>query len=68
MKIKAANIQLEGLVTANGNFKILEDGSIETINGKFTGEINANKGTIGGFIIDGSSIRAGKRLYRSRNR
>lgn len=58
VKIKAANIQLEGLVTANGNFKILEDGSIETINGKFTGEINANKGTIGGFIIDGSSIRA----------
>ncbi len=58
VRIKAANIQLEGLVTANGNFKILEDGSIETINGKFTGEINANKGTIGGFTIDSTSIRA----------
>lgn len=58
VKIKADNIQLEGIVTANGNFKILEDGSIETINGKFTGEINANKGTIGGFIIDDSSIRS----------
>lgn len=58
VKIKADNIQLEGIVTANGNFKILEDGSIETINGKFTGEINANKGTIGGFIIDESSIRS----------
>ncbi len=58
VKIKADHIQLEGIVTANGNFKILEDGSIETINGKFTGEINANKGTIGGFVIDGSSIRA----------
>lgn len=31
VKIKAANIQLEGLVTANDNFKILEDGSVETI-------------------------------------
>ena len=31
VKIKASNIQLEGLVTANNNFKILEDGSIETI-------------------------------------
>ena len=31
VKIKASNIQLEGLVTANDNFKILEDGSIETI-------------------------------------
>lgn len=58
VKIKADHIQLEGIVTANGNFKILEDGSIETINGKFTGEINANKGTIGGFIIDDSSIRS----------
>ena len=58
VKIKAANIQLEGLVTANGNFKILEDGSIETINGKFTGEINATKGTIGGFIIGSNSITA----------
>ncbi len=58
VKIKADNIQLEGIVTANGNFKILEDGSIETINGKFTGEIDANKGTIGGFIIDESSIRS----------
>ena len=31
VKIKATNIQLEGLVTANENFKILEDGSIQTI-------------------------------------
>ncbi len=30
IKLTASNIQLEGLVTANGNFKILEDGSIET--------------------------------------
>lgn len=51
VKIKASNIQLEGLVTANENFKILEDGSIEAKNGKFTGEIESYKGTIGGFTI-----------------
>lgn len=31
IKISAKNISLEGLVTANSNFKILENGSIETI-------------------------------------
>lgn len=64
IKLTADNIQLEGLVTANGNFKILEDGSIETNNGKFTGEINANKGYIGGFLIAhnhiGTAIVTGK--------
>ena len=55
-KIKASNIQLEGLVTANENFKILEDGSIEAKNGKFTGEIESYKGTIGGFTIGNGRI------------
>ena len=32
--IGADNIELEGVVTANGNFKILEDGSMEAISGK----------------------------------
>lgn len=58
VKIKADHIALEGIVTANGNFKILEDGSIETINGKFSGEITADKGTIGGFLITSNSISA----------
>ena len=58
IKLTANNIQLEGLVTANGNFKILEEGSIETTNGKFTGEINANKGSIGGFEIGSGRIGA----------
>lgn len=56
VKIKASNIQLEGLVTANENFKILEDGSIEAKNGKFTGEIESYKGTIGGFTIGNGRI------------
>ena len=67
IKLTADNIQLEGLVTANGNFKILEDGSIETTNGKFTGEINANKGYIGGFEIGygriGSSASASEEVF-----
>lgn len=58
VKIKAANIQLEGLVTANENFKILEDGSIEAKNGKFIGEIESYKGTIGGFTIGNGRIGA----------
>ena len=56
VKIKAANIQLEGIVTANENFKILADGSIEAKNGKFTGEIESYKGTIGGFTIGNGRI------------
>ena len=58
VKIKATNIELEGLVTANENFKILTDGSIEAANGKFTGEVNAEEGTIGGFTIGQNYIRA----------
>lgn len=38
--IKADRITLEGIVTANENFKVLEDGSIESKNGKFSGTIN----------------------------
>lgn len=54
--IKAGSIKLEGLVTANGNFRILEDGSIEAANGVFKGEIEATSGTIGGFEIGRNRI------------
>lgn len=39
VKIAASKIIFEGLVTANNNFKILTDGSIEAVNGKFSGKI-----------------------------
>lgn len=52
IKLKATNITLEGLVTANSNFKILVDGSIEVKNGKFTGSIT-------GSTITGSNIKGG---------
>lgn len=38
-KIKAKRIELEGLITANDNFKVLLDGSIETKNAKIAGYI-----------------------------
>ncbi|MDR0937994.1 MAG: hypothetical protein LBN29_01375 [Mediterranea sp.] len=56
VKITAANITLEGLVTANENFKILEDGSIETVNANISGTITATAGKIGGFTISGSGL------------
>lgn len=52
INLKATNITLEGLVTANSNFKILSNGSIEAKNGKFTGSIT-------GSTITGSNIKGG---------
>ena len=46
------NLKLEGTVTKNNNFKVLEDGSIEAHNGKFSGTIEAHNGTIGGWELD----------------
>lgn len=48
VKIEGTNIKLEGTVTANSNFKILADGSMETIKGK-----------IAGWTLDDNSIRHG---------
>lgn len=42
IKITASKISLEGLVTANTNFRILEDGSMEARNGKFTGTVTGS--------------------------
>lgn len=39
IKIQANKITLEGIITANNNFKVLKDGSIEAKNGKFSGEL-----------------------------
>lgn len=64
IKLLADNIKLEGLVTANGNFKILPDGSIEAKNGKFGGEVNATTGYIGGFVIGGNHIGVSSRVQQ----
>lgn len=49
--IEAQHIKLEGIVTANNNFKVNLDGSIEAQNGRFNGTIEANGGFIGAFQI-----------------
>lgn len=42
--IKASRINLSGLVTANENFKILNDGSMLAVNGVFRGDTHINGG------------------------
>ncbi|WP_232220032.1 DUF3672 domain-containing protein [Prevotella falsenii] len=64
IKLLADNIKLEGLVTANGNFRILPDGSIEAKNGKFGGDVNAETGYIGGFAISGNHIGVSSRVLQ----
>lgn len=53
--INADKINLNGAVTANNNFKILTDGSMESVNGKFTGG-NIN-------MLDTSSQGVGNNIY-----
>ncbi len=59
VKIKADNIQFEGLVTANNNFRILEDGSIEARSGTFAGYIR----TIFKDIKDSDAMEYGNAKY-----
>ena len=51
VKIKSEKISLEGTVTANENFKVLKDGSIQAKNGTFEGTINTNSANITGGTI-----------------
>lgn len=44
-KIKAKRIELEGLVTVNSKFKILQDGTIEAVDGKFSGTLSGVTGS-----------------------
>ena len=53
INMKPGQIDMTGLVTANENFKILPDGSIEAKNGTFSGNI---------LLDDGSEIIGGKGL------
>lgn len=50
IKLTADNIKLEGLVTANGYFKVKKDGSIECKGAKISGEVNATSGTFSGEV------------------
>ena len=63
IKLTADNIRLEGLVTANGYFKVKEDGSIEAVNGTFRGHVYAEGGAIGGFSIGNGHIGGADVIY-----
>lgn len=65
IKLTADNIKLEGLVTANGYFKVKEDGSIEAVNGTFRGNVYAEGGTIGGFSIGNRHIGGADVTYNA---
>jgi hypothetical protein len=54
IKIQANRIKFEGLVTANSNFKILTDGSIEAKNADISGKITATSGSISDWTLDTS--------------
>lgn len=51
VKLTADNIRLEGLVTANENFKILDDGSIAAKNGTFSGRLEGATGRFSGYLL-----------------
>lgn len=51
IKLKAASISLEGLVTANGGFSILEDGSVVAVAGK-----------IGNLVLEGGALKSDNML------
>lgn len=54
IEIKAGKIDFNGAVSANENFKILEDGSMEAKNGKFSGDI---------YLGNGGKVLGGNGLY-----
>ena len=64
VKIQGDKISLEGVVTMNGYFKVGLDGSIEAVNGRFSGSIAAADITgstikIGAFSCDEEQIKIG---------
>lgn len=70
VQIDADNLNINGVVSANNNFKINLDGTVEAVNGVFSGIVNATSGTfsgslnstsgtIGGFSIESSNLHNG---------
>lgn len=55
IKLAADAISLEGYTTVNDNFKILLDGSIETVNATLAGILNCLAGNLGGLSVNGAN-------------
>lgn len=68
IKLLAKKIVFEGLVTANENFKILEDGTVEAKNGKFSGHVEADSGKFKGniYLEDGSIVVGGSGMLTTK--
>lgn len=56
LKGNGSKLNIEGLVTANNNFKVLSDGSIEANNGRFSGKITGSSIVGSDFEIDSGAI------------
>lgn len=61
--IKAPKIKLEGTVTANQNFKVLEDGSIEAVNATISGTFKAGTLNVNKVILSGVLKSADGKSY-----
>lgn len=51
IKLSAQKLSLEGLTTINNKVKIHTDGTLEAVDAKFTGTVNAVNGSIGNFQL-----------------
>ena len=70
VQINAEQMNINGVISANGNFKVNLDGTVEAVNGVFSGTVNASSGsftgsvtsssgTIGGFSIESNNLHNG---------
>lgn len=68
INLKPGKIDVTGTVTANENFKILADGSMEARNGKFSGHIEADSGSFKGniYLQDGSLVVGGNGMLTTK--
>ncbi len=62
INMKPGQIDMTGLVTANENFKILQDGSIEAKNGSFSGNIYLDDGNK---VIGGDGMLSNMQFFAS---
>jgi hypothetical protein len=68
LQIDVTKLDINGIVTANNNFKIQLDGSMEAVNGKFQGQITGGSININGnFIVnaDGTMSATGANINGS---
>lgn len=57
LMIDANKININGTISANGNFKINTNGTMECVNAIVSGNITANSGLIGGFDILSNKLK-----------